>query len=195
MPTVISWDRACYQQRQLVSGMWLRWGIPCLNALDTTASRTSSKDFQSNWTWFHSTGIFASMAKPTAYTGFIDKIGMTASGICSIHCLLLPLVFVLFPYASVAFIKGEMFEWGFILFSLTIACFAMMQGFLVHKKWIPLALALVGFGTFIGVRLSRPNSHETFSGSLIFVLAGVLICTAHYLNHKFIKKHRCICSH
>jgi hypothetical protein len=135
------------------------------------------------------------MAKQAQYTEFIDKIGMTASSICGVHCLVLPFVFVLFPYASIAFVKGEMFEWGFILFSLTIACFAMAQGFLVHRKWYPLILAMVGFTTFIAVRIANPELHETFSGALVFFFAGALICLGHYLNHKFIKKHRCICTH
>jgi hypothetical protein len=135
------------------------------------------------------------MVKQAVSKGFLDKVGMTASSICGIHCLLMPLVFVLFPYASIAFLHGEMFEWGFILFSLTIACFAMVQGFFLHKQWIPLALATFGFGTFIGVKIGSPHSHETFSGALVFVLAGALICMAHYLNHRFIKRHSCSCEH
>jgi len=135
------------------------------------------------------------MVKRMIDSGVLDKLGMAASGLCGIHCLILPIVFVLFPYASVAFVKGEFFEWSFLLFSITIASFAMVQGLLVHRKLIPLAVALLGFMLFIWTRTVNHDVHETFSGSLMLVLAGALICGAHYLNHKFIKNHKCACSH
>jgi hypothetical protein len=125
----------------------------------------------------------------------LDKVGMTASAICGIHCIALPFVFIIIPYASIAFLEGSLFEWGFILFSLIIASFAMIQGFLAHKKWLPLILASIGFFIFISTKTSDGHSHETFSGSLIFALAGALICCAHFFNHKFSKLANCNCSH
>ncbi len=125
----------------------------------------------------------------------LDKIGMTASSICGVHCILTPFILILFPYASIAFVDGKMFEWGFMLFSLIVACFALIQGFLTHKKWVPLALASFGFSTFITVKILYGHSAETFSGALVFVMAGALICVAHLLNHKFCKKNHCECEH
>lgn len=125
----------------------------------------------------------------------LDKIGMTASQICGFHCLLMPFVFVLFPFASVAFIKGELFELAFIGFSFVLACFALTQGFMTHRKWYPMSLAAIGFFIFAFVKLKFEHAHETFSGSLIFVMAGMLVFFAHYLNHKFIHHHSESCTH
>ncbi len=124
----------------------------------------------------------------------LDKVGMTASSICGVHCILTPVLLVLFPYASIAFIHGEFFEWGFILFSLILASFALFQGFLVHKKFIPFILAFTGFFTFIVVKLLSGSKHESFSSAIIFVIAGSLICFSHYINHKHCKHSKC-CEH
>lgn len=125
----------------------------------------------------------------------LDKIGMIGSQLCGWHCLLMPFLFVLFPFASVAFVKGEIFEWTFILFSLALALFSLTQGFLLHKKKIPMFFASIGFFIFIFTKLKLEHSHETFSGSLIFVFAGSMIFLSHYFNHKFTKHIHCECDH
>ncbi len=118
----------------------------------------------------------------------LDKMGMTCSQICGWHCIITPFIFMFFPYASIAFLKNELFEWGFITFSLIIASFALIQGFLVHKKWTSLALACIGFIIFIIMKIFFENIHQTFSGGLTFFVAGMMIFFAHYINHNACKK-------
>jgi len=125
----------------------------------------------------------------------LDKIGMISSQICGIHCFLMPFLFAMFPFAGIAFAKGELFEWGFIGFSFSLAAFAMTQGFISHGKWYPTTLASVGFIILIYLKLKFEHGHETFSGSFIFILPGILVFMAHFFNHKFLITARCRCDH
>ena len=120
---------------------------------------------------------------------FLDKLGMVCSTVCGIHCLLLPFLITIIPYASISWAYGDLFEWGFLSFSLAIASFTLLQGFLVHKRMKPLIFASIGFILFIVTRMAGGHSHSIpvengYQEYVIYGLAGILICLAHYTNHK-----------
>lgn len=126
-----------------------------------------------------------------------DKIGSALSGICVIHCILTPLALAFFPFLGVALASGESLEWAFIGFSVVIAVFALVQGYVYHKKPIPYILATVGFGTFIFAKLTfdKAFTFSVFTSSFVYVVAGLSIILAHYLNHKFTNHAKCSCKH
>lgn len=116
---------------------------------------------------------------------WIDKFGMWASGICGIHCIVFPFLFVFFPMLT--FLHSEVFEMSFLALSLVIAFFAMLQGYVYHKKAIPAIVAAIGFAIFIG-------AHKFWGEHLGLLLVGVgCIWIAHYINHQF--THSCKLDH
>ena len=127
----------------------------------------------------------------------LDKIGSWLSGVCIIHCVLFPLVMVFFPFLSAAFAAAESWEWAFIGFSVIIAFFAMIQGYVYHKKPIPYILAITGFGAFIFAKVAfdKAYSFSIFTTTIVYVGAGFSILLAHYLNHKFMHHAKCACEH
>jgi len=124
-----------------------------------------------------------------------DKIGSWLSGICIVHCVLTPLFLVMFPFLTVAIATSETWEWGFIGFSVVIAFFALLQGYIYHKKPVPYLLAIVGFGVFIFAKVAFHEAFHfgIFTSALVYVGAGCAILTAHYLNHKWMHNAKCEC--
>jgi hypothetical protein len=85
------------------------------------------------------------------------------------------------------FLHSEIFEWSFIALSVVIAFFAMLQGYIYHKKAVPAIFAVVGFAIFIG-------AHKLWGEHLGLLLLGVgCIFAAHYINHQF--SHSCKLDH
>ncbi len=127
----------------------------------------------------------------------LDKIGMIASSICMIHCILLPFVIIMFPFLFVALAAGQVFEWAFIIFSIVLALFAMVNGYAYHKKPIPVVLALAGFCIFIFSHavIGHDLNHGVFAGVMPYLIGGSCIFAAHFLNHKFIHNSKCACEH
>ena len=124
-------------------------------------------------------GVFLTMNK--------DKVGMFLSGICGVHCMLMPFLLVILPYSTVAYLNNEIFETSFIVFSLTLASFAMIQGYMAHRKLWPILLAGLGFAIFFNTHIHGSTDHV----SILLGLAGGCVCVAHYLNHRF--SHICEC--
>jgi hypothetical protein len=125
----------------------------------------------------------------------LDKLGSALSGVCILHCALLPFLLVMFPLLSVAIAQHEVYEWAFIGFSVVIAFFAMFQGYIYHKRPIPYILAVLGFGVFIVAKMTFEHSFNfsVFVTTTIYVGAGLSIFLSHWLNHKFIKHAKCAC--
>jgi uncharacterized membrane protein len=102
---------------------------------------------------------------------------------------------VFFPFLTIAFNASESYEWAFIGFSVVIAFFAMVQGYVYHRKPIPYVLAILGFGVFIFAKIAMYKAFcfSIFMTTLVYVGAGASILLAHYLNHKFAHHAKCKC--
>lgn len=127
----------------------------------------------------------------------LDKVGMTCSTVCFWHCILFPFLFAIFP--MVTFFRSEVFEWSFISFGIAVAAFAMLQGYAQHRKRMPIALAITGFTLFVAAHLYAEGGHfhaegVNYTHLLLSLLAGCIIFSAHYVNHKFINR-ACSCDH
>ena len=109
----------------------------------------------------------------------------------------MPLLLIFFPFITVAMANGEFLEWGFIGFSLILALFAMIQGYVYHRKPIPYILAIIGFAVFIisKILFERAFCFGTFMSTSIYVGSGISVLVAHYLNHKWTNNAKCKCNH
>ena len=60
----------------------------------------------------------------------IDNLGITISSVCAIHCLLLPVIFLIAPYS---FLASHEFHEALIYFILPCALVAFVLGCRKHK--------------------------------------------------------------
>ncbi len=122
----------------------------------------------------------------------LDKVGMACSTVCFWHCMIFPFLIALFP--MVAFFRSEVFEWSFIGTGVGIAVFAMLQGYVQHKRLMPTALAISGFLLFAIAHMIFESDGINYAHIGLSLLAGCIIFSAHYINHHFINRH-CSCDH
>lgn len=115
----------------------------------------------------------------------LDKIGMSASVACAIHCALLPIVFTLLPIIGLEFLANPVIELGMIALSLSLAIFALLGAYKKHRRVLPFVILMLGFA-FIAL------GHLLAGMESIFIpLGGLLIAVAHFINLKLTKS----CNH
>jgi len=114
-----------------------------------------------------------------ATNGTLDRVGMAASFICAVHCVLTPLLFTLLPLFGLTFLKDERFDWAFIVISIIIGITSLIPSYLKkHRALLP--IILFGFGV---VLLITARHLESLSTELPVVLGGgLLVVTAHKVN-------------
>lgn len=123
------------------------------------------------------------------FSSNLDFFGFSASLICAIHCVLIPVFFALGAFKGLAWLENPIVEWSLIILTMFIASLSLIRAYLYHhKNSEPLIIAAIGFLLLI-------VSHEFEAIWLHFItaLGGILIAVAHYLNWKklhFSKKPR-----
>lgn len=116
----------------------------------------------------------------------IDNLGITISSVCTIHCVLLPAIFIIAPYS---FLASHEFHEALIYFILPCAAIAFVLGCRKHGD---LKVAVMGT---LGVMLLASSLlfHEIFHAEehseelitvLITIAGSVMLILSHLRNRK-----------
>jgi hypothetical protein len=116
----------------------------------------------------------------------LDKIAVLLSGLCLLHCLLLPFVIAVLPFLGQ--FGDDHFHQELLLFVVPVSVVALTAGFRRHGHTevllfggLGLAVLIIG-GTFI---------HEVYGAMvdrLMTVTGSMILAGTHYRNYRFAKK-------
>ncbi len=133
---------------------------------------------------------------PTDTPSWMDRlnwVGATASLICAIHCLAMPLLIGVLPILGLSLLASSWLEWSLIGFTGAVGLFTLIPSYhLKHRRLQPLTLFLLGFGLILGTKflLDEGSSLET-SG---LVTGALFVAGANLTNHRL--THTCTtCRH
>lgn len=121
----------------------------------------------------------------TRVRNMADRIGMTASVLCAIHCAVTPLVLVALPSLSLWWASMEHLH-GWLVGSLALFGICMTwQGWRRHQRFYAWAFLIPGL-LALGCALLVPG--ETLEHVLMAV-GGTLVACAHLVNLKLSHGH------
>ena len=108
-----------------------------------------------------------------------DILGITASVLCAIHCVVLPLLLASLPILGINIIHNVYFEYGMIALAFLIGSWALLHGFRRHhRRLMPLLLFTGGLLLLVAKQI-----WHTYELRLL-PFAVVLIVGAHVLNFR-----------
>jgi hypothetical protein len=112
-----------------------------------------------------------------------DAIGISASLICAIHCILLPLFLSSLPFLGIELLKNVVFEDMTVLISLVVGSWALYLGYRKkhRKSWPVLLFALGMIALLVSNSLFREQPPEKY----LKFLAASCIIVAHSFNWKY----------
>jgi hypothetical protein len=146
----------------------------------------------------------------------LDVVGATASALCAIHCIAMPILLATLPALGLRFLLSHNVERGFVIGAVILAIANTCWGFRTHRKTRVIWLAVIG-GLFLliatfGHSHATPDSHacqdhahhahehheeesrpQSSLGGLSMLLGGAaFLISAHFLNRRFCKScHHC----
>jgi len=122
----------------------------------------------------------------------VDKLGACVSGLCAVHCALLPLVLVALPAWSSSLLASPVWEWTVLALSAAIGCVAFGDGRRQHGSNAPLVRFLGGMTLFLAARAVAQMSGGCCADhapawsraavASLSVAGGVGVVCAHMLN-------------
>jgi hypothetical protein len=131
-------------------------------------------------------------ATPAHLRRHADLAAATASGICLVHCLLIPITISLFP-GMLPYLPGDV--WFHRILSLGIVLLgvvAFVPGYRIHRRKSLLFLVAVGVALILTVAWSG----KWLSAAMELALSipgSLMLVTAHLLNRSFCRQ--CLSCH
>lgn len=122
--------------------------------------------------------------KQRMYKINLDRIGITASTLCAIHCAALPFLITVLPLWGMGFLANEAVEIAMIAVSLVIGIWSLSTAYRKqHRRVMPILVLVTGFaciafGHFSGIELLEP---------ILIPIGGLTIAAAHYINLRMLK--------
>lgn len=123
-------------------------------------------------------------------SNFLDRCGITVSGLCGVHCVALGAIALLQPFSTWAGQHLEVLHWaefGMVIAATLFAGIALVSGFRHHGHAKPVALGLLAL-TLLWAVVATPL-HELTGAPLLTLLGGIGLIVAHRWNIK------CRCAH
>lgn len=116
-----------------------------------------------------------------------DGVAIGLSTVCVIHCLVMPLLLVLYPTALVTYFADESVHRFAVLFAVPISIFALTLGCGSHKRFWVLAVGLIGIALLTLPLLLSNESMET----PLTIAGASLIAFSHITNMKICRSLNC----
>lgn len=114
----------------------------------------------------------------------LDFIGFSASLLCAIHCISLPIILSLSTLGGLAWLENEAIELSFIACSVIVASWSLFHSyFRVHSRKEALLIAFTGFSIIIISHVFFPSLEP-----ILMMFAGISIAWAHWLNWRLVNQ-------
>ncbi|MDN3653713.1 MerC domain-containing protein [Thalassotalea ponticola] len=110
----------------------------------------------------------------------LDRLGITATSLCALHCILLPVLLPLLSLFGLEAWASHDVEHAFLFATLALGSFALFSGFKnYHKKIYPFYLLFLG-----GFIYWHKHSVDESVQPLMILLGAGLLVAAHVVNLK-----------
>lgn len=116
-------------------------------------------------------------------SGLWDRLGIFLSGLCAVHCLLVPVLLMTSPSLAAYWVHDEdPFHQLVFVAILSVALVAFVLGYRVHRSLGPVLWMLLGVGLILVATFFASNWWgDSWSYALSFV-GGLTLMRAHFLN-------------
>ncbi len=115
----------------------------------------------------------------------IDKVGISLSGLCAIHCILTPILLIFMPNLGEYF-EHELVHMAFFFLVAPVAFFSFYRVYKVHRDKIPFILGTIGSGLLIVTLVEHGHSHSLH---LLSIVGSILLVAGHFIS---LRKCRCV---
>ncbi|HSG66769.1 MAG TPA: MerC domain-containing protein [Gammaproteobacteria bacterium] len=119
---------------------------------------------------------------------YLDRIAISLSAICIVHCLAVPLVVVVLPIAALSLGDESHFHALMLWLVVPVSIIGLIMGYRVHERAMIVALGIVGV---VIVSVAAVQGHAQWPVLIevfVSVFGSLLLAAAHWLNFVLVRK-------
>ncbi len=125
---------------------------------------------------------------------FFDKMAISLSLLCVLHCLALPLLLVFLPSLVALQLDNEAFHLWMVVSVIPTSLYALTMGCNQHKHYRLLAFGMTGLCFLLLAILGEGIIGELWE-KILTVFGSVCIAYGHFRNFRLCQQHTdCFCS-
>ncbi len=122
-----------------------------------------------------------------------DKLSITLSLACMIHCLLMPSFLILTSGILAISIDNELIHKLFLIIVIPVSLYALIKGHKNHNEILYLLTGISGLWLLIfAIFFGDGVFGESFEISITF-LGSIVVAFSHYKNYQICRKIDCSC--
>ena len=125
------------------------------------------------------------------FLGWADRMAISASSLCAIHCLALPVILSVFPAVGGVFFGEEAFHVWLIWAVVPLSVLSLLLGCTRHKSTIVIYCGLAGVSILIVSALLGHEILGEISERVSTVAGSVIIAFAHMKNFSLCRQSNC----
>ena len=122
-----------------------------------------------------------------------DKLSITLSLACMIHCLLMPSFLILTSGFLALSIDNELIHKVFLIIVLPVSLYALIAGYQNHKILSYLYLGISGLWLLFFAVFFGEGVFGEFAEKSLTLIGSIIVATSHYKNYKACKELACEC--
>jgi hypothetical protein len=119
---------------------------------------------------------------------YIDRVAITLSTICIVHCLAMPFVIALLPVTAFAFGGDGHFHSLMLWFVVPTSVLGFGLGARVHRRFDIVAMGAVAIAALAVTALWGHSEWDPSVEVLANVAASVLLAAAHWRNFREVRR-------
>lgn len=132
--------------------------------------------------------LFATFTIPMLLSKYFDRVAITLSTICIVHCLAMPFLVALLPVTAFAFGGDGHFHSLMLWFVVPTSVLGFGFGFRVHRRMDIVALGVVAIAALAAAALWGHSAWDASVEVLVNVAASVLLAGAHWRNFREVRR-------
>ncbi|WP_076419254.1 MerC domain-containing protein [Colwellia sp. UCD-KL20] len=114
----------------------------------------------------------------------IDKLAISISIACAIHCLVMPIVLLLLPAFAVLPLNNEAFHLWMVIIIIPTSIYALFMGCKQHKRFRLLLIGAIGLVFLTSALLIGDEVWE----KVLTLLGSFTIASGHFVNYRLCQK-------
>ena len=113
-----------------------------------------------------------------------DKIAISFSVVCALHCLLLPIAVIFLPSISATFLGTEDFHKILLYFVIPSSIIALSLGCKMHGKYEVYSYGFFGIGALLFASFFGHNYLGEVGEIFLTLIGAGIVSLGHYKNQK-----------
>jgi hypothetical protein len=115
----------------------------------------------------------------------LDQLAVALSGLCLVHCLLLPIFVITLPF--LAQFSDEHFHLEMLVVVIPVSLLALALGYRRHGHWGIVASGLAGLAVLTLGGTVAHSAYGLVADRVLTVIGSVILAITHYRNFRLSK--------